>query len=164
MSRKQTYWRIWGWPQAHMRWGGRLRLKWKVWQKMWSVFRMSQIIAQIFFLQLLPRMLSIQSRPMWNIKVCVEGRDSWQSLIGFTPRHGATLLCLCPKQKKNVYAHIHMLIFMCIIPTWSCDEFSIMYFVWYVVKGSDYMKSTRVIFLHKQCDTITELKQKMTLN
>lgn len=113
MSRKQTYWRIWGWPQAHMRWGGRLRLKWKVWQKMWSVFRMSQIIAQIFFLQLLPRMLSIQSRPMWNIKVCVEGRDSWQSLIGFTPRHGATLLCLCPKQKKKClcahpYVNIHV--------------------------------------------------------
>ena len=48
---------------------------------------------------LVPRTLSMQALPMCNIKVCVQGRDSWQALIGFMPRHGATLLCLHTNQQ-----------------------------------------------------------------
>lgn len=100
-------------------WGCR-KFSW-VYQKMCRVFwtaAMFPIIVKISSLKLLPRTLSIQSHLMWNIKVCVEGRDSWLELIGFMSRHSATLLCLHPKQKIfrdyffNVCVYVHMLIFI----------------------------------------------------
>lgn len=51
---------------------------------------------------------------MCNIKVCVEGRDSWESLIGFMPRHGATPLCLHPK--RRIFRDYFMCVWM-----WVCE-------------------------------------------
>lgn len=68
--------------------------------------------------------LSIHFHSMWNIKECVEGRDSWHCLIGFMPRPGATLLCLHPKQKN-------LIIFLCVClsgeKTWACTMCHVFY-------------------------------------